>query len=150
MKYWLQFKHFYPRKFIWKCLPENVAILSWPGCVHSEYASLIPSSGKTSRVSCQKGPTRHAHAWQIGPFWQDTLDIYVVRWWSICVPLYLWNLIKCICKYMTYFWFCFVGEFESMELHHRKVKSLSYIVMTWKPFLHYWTFVRGINQPTVY
>ena len=24
-----------------------------------------------SRVSCQKGPTRHAYAWQIGPFWQD-------------------------------------------------------------------------------
>ena len=31
-----------------------------------------------SRVSCQKGPTRHAYAWQIGPFWQDTLDIYPV------------------------------------------------------------------------
>ena len=30
-----------------------------------------------SRVSCQKGPTRHAFAWQIGPFWQDTLDIMV-------------------------------------------------------------------------
>ena len=28
------------------------------------------------RVSCQKGPTRHAYAWQIGPFWQDTLDIH--------------------------------------------------------------------------
>ena len=27
-------------------------------------------------VSCQKGPTRHAYAWQIGPFWQETLDIY--------------------------------------------------------------------------
>ena len=26
-------------------------------------------------VSCQKGPTRHAYAWQIGPFWQDTLDL---------------------------------------------------------------------------
>ena len=26
-------------------------------------------------VSCQKGPTRHAYTWQIGPFWQDTLDI---------------------------------------------------------------------------
>ena len=26
-----------------------------------------------SMVSCQKGPTRHAYAWQIGPFWQDTL-----------------------------------------------------------------------------
>ena len=28
-----------------------------------------------SRVSCQKGPTRHAYAWQIGPFWQDTFDM---------------------------------------------------------------------------
>ena len=28
-----------------------------------------------SRVSCQKGPTRHAYACQIGPFWQDTLDL---------------------------------------------------------------------------
>ena len=28
-----------------------------------------------SMVSCQKGPNRHAYAWQIGPFWQDTLDI---------------------------------------------------------------------------
>ena len=29
-----------------------------------------------SMVSCQKGHTRHAYAWQIGPFWQDALDIY--------------------------------------------------------------------------
>ena len=28
-----------------------------------------------SMASCQKGLTRHAYAWQIGPFWQDTLDI---------------------------------------------------------------------------
>ena len=28
-----------------------------------------------SMVSCQKGPARHAYAWQIGPFWQDTLDM---------------------------------------------------------------------------
>ena len=26
-------------------------------------------------VSRQKGPNRHAYAWQIGPFWQDTLDL---------------------------------------------------------------------------
>ena len=26
-------------------------------------------------VSCQKDPTRHAYAWRIGPFWQDTPDI---------------------------------------------------------------------------
>ena len=31
-----------------------------------------------SMVSCQKGPTRHAYAWQIGPFWQDTLDIAII------------------------------------------------------------------------
>ena len=30
---------------------------------------------KILTVSCQKGPTRHAYAWQIGPFWQDALDI---------------------------------------------------------------------------
>ena len=31
-------------------------------------------------VSCQKGPTRHAYAWQIGPFWQDTLNLsYIVN-----------------------------------------------------------------------
>ena len=28
-------------------------------------------------VSCQKDPTRHAYAWQIGPFWQDTFEIWV-------------------------------------------------------------------------
>ena len=28
-----------------------------------------------SILSCQKGPTRHAYAWQIGPFWQDTLEL---------------------------------------------------------------------------
>ena len=28
-------------------------------------------------VSCQKGPTRHAYAWQIGPFWQDTRDLLI-------------------------------------------------------------------------
>ena len=29
-----------------------------------------------SRVSCQRGPTRHANAWQIGPFWQDILNMW--------------------------------------------------------------------------
>ena len=28
-----------------------------------------------SRVYCPKGPTCHAYAWQIGPFWQDTLEM---------------------------------------------------------------------------
>ena len=30
---------------------------------------------EVSRISCQKGPTRHAYASQIGPFWQDTLNM---------------------------------------------------------------------------
>ena len=30
-----------------------------------------------SKVSCQKGPTRHAYEWQIGPFWQDTLELWI-------------------------------------------------------------------------
>ena len=31
---------------------------------------------QNSRASCQKGPTHHAYAWQIGPFWQDTLELH--------------------------------------------------------------------------
>ena len=38
--------------------------------------------GYKSRVSSQKGPTCHAYAWQIGPFWQDTLEVTRgnIRW----------------------------------------------------------------------
>ena len=35
-----------------------------------------------SMASYQKGPTRHAYAWQIGPFWQDTLELYA--WFAFC------------------------------------------------------------------
>ena len=43
---------------------------------------LVPHICGISMVSCQKGPTRHAYAWQIGPFCQDTLDIWYasVNW----------------------------------------------------------------------
>ena len=46
--------------------------------LHNEHMCWIEYN--ISRVSCQKGPTRHAYArhayaWQIGSFWQDTLDI---------------------------------------------------------------------------
>ena len=36
-----------------------------------------PYEFENSRVSWQKGPTRHAFAWQIGPFWQDTLELLI-------------------------------------------------------------------------
>ena len=29
-----------------------------------------------------KGPTRHANAWQVGPFWLDTLELPVSEVWS--------------------------------------------------------------------
>ena len=32
---------------------------------------------QTARISCQKGPICHAQAWRVGPFWQDTIDIYL-------------------------------------------------------------------------
>ena len=36
-----------------------------------------------SMVSCQKGPNRHAYACQIGPLWQDTLNMMldVIGYW---------------------------------------------------------------------
>ena len=43
---------------------------------HSQHETPSNQSGNhILSVSCQKGPTRHAYAWQIGPFWQDTLDM---------------------------------------------------------------------------
>ena len=43
-----------------------------------------------SMVSCQKDPTRHAYAWQIGPFWQDTLDI----WTTFTLVKYIYSYLK--------------------------------------------------------
>ena len=46
-----------------------------------------------SMVSRQKGPYRHAYAWQIGPFWQETLDItFVGQVYYMLVDVYGENL----------------------------------------------------------
>ena len=42
-----------------------------------------------SMVSCRNGPTRHAYAWLIGPFWQDTLDMYVCMYVCLHVCVYI-------------------------------------------------------------
>ena len=44
--------------------------------VNKQFASSLLD---ISMVSCQKGPTRHAYAWQIGPFWRDTIDIAFLK-----------------------------------------------------------------------
>ena len=46
--------------------------------VQMQQLSKMTAATTISRVSCEKGPTRHAYAWQIGPFWRDTLDIWTL------------------------------------------------------------------------
>ena len=45
-----------------------------PGTNLSWVYSTVQCACHITRISCQKGPTRHAYAWQIAPFWQDILD----------------------------------------------------------------------------
>ena len=46
-------------------------------------------STRTRRVSCQKGPTRHSYAWQIGPFWQDILELLNEHTYPVPTPSYV-------------------------------------------------------------
>ena len=60
----------------------------------SKYIEYNVGTGVTnhiSMVSCQKGPTRHAHAWQIRPFWQDTLDYVLTRGLFWCSYPEFWS-----------------------------------------------------------
>ena len=43
-----------------------------------------------SKASCQKGPTRHAYSWMIGPFWQDTLDMSDILWADVPAMYHDW------------------------------------------------------------
>ena len=85
-----------------KCISQDLAIsketISYRGSGLSK-ASNISSKPfiicdfvtHMSMVSCQKGPTRHAYAWQIGPFWQDTLMCGFINWVIIDVDSGLWQ-----------------------------------------------------------
>ena len=70
-------KCFLPVTLLW--LPfEGENILFLCGNAPSKLGDASPELGlmyQSSMVSCQKGPTLHAYAWQIGPFWQDTLEL---------------------------------------------------------------------------
>ena len=54
-----------------------------------------------SRVSCQKGPTRNAYTWQIGPFWQDNLDMFSTQFSPSGLGL-LWDILWTGIKAVTY------------------------------------------------
>ena len=53
-----------------------------------------------SMVSCRNGPTRHAYAWLIGPFWQDTLDMYVCMYVCMYACMYV-SIYVCMCARMS-------------------------------------------------
>ena len=70
-------------------LPEAYAL----GGLLMGACGVIETMVDSSMVSCQKGPTRHAYAWQIGRFWQDTLELYFVYAWSSCDKAVLYVVI---------------------------------------------------------
>ena len=82
--------------YAWLCLSRTwfslfivncALIVSCHRAIGRDYGSIIQNclpmnnSNQPSMVFCQKSPTRHAYAWQIGPFWQDTL----VMSWAKCI-----------------------------------------------------------------
>ena len=64
-----QFNSLWPDRFHLHCL-EGKCFVCFLGSQPWSHSSLI------SMVSCPKGPTHHAYAWQIGPFRQDTVNMY--------------------------------------------------------------------------
>ena len=66
---------FQVRFFTVAAVDQIVPKQQWSYCYDCDsYCALWPSYLHRLRVSCQKGPTCHAYAWQIGPFWQDILE----------------------------------------------------------------------------
>ena len=57
-----------------ECVIHLVSVITETLCTCMLHSVLFVSD--ISRVYCQKGPTHHAYAWQIGPFWQNTLNMY--------------------------------------------------------------------------
>ena len=65
-------------------IPSSLRLHPLPECCHCIW-----------RVSCQKGPICHAQAWQVGPFWQDTIDMWM------CHHFITINLIALCCWWHT-------------------------------------------------
>ena len=101
-----------------------------------------------SMVSCQKGPTRHAYAWQMGPFWQDTLVFAFNSWWpydepiqhyapwSILVQVIIWCLLSTKSLSEPMLTYCQLGPEEQSLLFQENELE--------KVFCK--TFNRGLNE----
>ena len=85
-------------------------------------------------VSCQKGPTCHAYAWQTGPFWQDTLVLcFAWLWWCLTS-----HGVACISMCFTYT--SCITMYFAISLHHwhqwQQANSpliAGFMVPTWGP-----------------
>ena len=80
----------------------------------------IISVGHISMVSCQKGPTRHAYAWQMGPFCQDTLDMCMR-----CVDYDKYNIISH--TYWDYAHAIYVLYYELIIISH--ISHISHLLV---------------------
>ena len=102
-------------------------------CIHIMYVFWFVSLRCTyiSRGSCQKGPTCHACAWQIGPFWQDTLDMYVFHSTHHCTHTFMYVL-KTVCSVYI---LCSAHQLWCHDMD--------------RP-CHYWTSVRETHGSPVY
>ena len=81
-----------------------------PGLNKAQLADV--SGNKTLHIDgiLPKGPYRHAYAWQIGPFWQDILDIEAqTKWLTFCRHFQ-----------MHFFW----GKFSYFDENFTKACSL--------------------------
>ena len=107
----------------------------------------LPNTYK-SRVSCQKGPIRHAYAWPIGHFW------------SIC-GCWVISGSSNACKFNNALAARFMGPIRGLSGAERTqvgamlapwtllsgcfIRYLHVNIMPGKSFLHYWPFVRGLH-----
>ena len=95
-------------------------------------------------VSCQKGPTRHAYAWQIGPFWQDTLELLnaVIQrqlQWNISPYLFTWRRVKQD-----------INPSSDSPVYYTICNSSLFRLTTKRTLQHYRPFVMGIHQLLVH
>ena len=95
---------------------------------------------KNSRVSCQKGPTRHAYAWQIGPFWQDTFELTKLSH-KMIQQLWRWNM-ACLTPMWSYMLLQDVNHINSTDTeqsHHNSLyflQNIKYFLLNIQPIIH--------------
>ena len=81
------------------------------------------STTPITMVSCQKGPTRHAYAWQIGPFWQDTLG---TLWCNEPNNFIIMQILCCVawyCDIYTYKWKQILNSLRPRDAYMRHLED---------------------------